>query len=235
MVGIVAAQHADRVDGRGAAGKAGRAGGVVVAAGVAVAAAAVLALHVLGAGRVDPVALTVSDYVSVPGGQALLGLAAGGLATAGAVLARSAARPGRPGAVPVLLGLWCAALAAVALFPTNVPGAAPDAAAVVHRWAGAVVFAVPPLAGLLAARRPAGSGHRPSRALWRWSAGTGAAVLAFLLAHAPAVLAGGAPFALLGLVERVTYLAMFGLLVVFGRCLAPGAPGPVPAGPRVLR
>ncbi|MBW0102596.1 DUF998 domain-containing protein [Pseudonocardia sp. KRD291] len=194
----------------------------VVAAGVAVAGTAVLALHAIGATTVDPVALTVSDYVAVPGGAALLGLAAAGLVTAGVALVRAAPRCGWPRPVAVLLALWCVALVLVAVFPTHAVGAAPDLASVVHRWAGAVVFAVPPVAGLLATRGPGGAAARAA-GLARWSAGTGVAALAFLASHAPAVLAGAPPFPLLGLVERLAYLAMLGMVVVFGRAAAPAA------------
>lgn len=200
----------------------------VVTAGVAVAASAVLALHVLGAGVLDPVALTVSDYVSVSGGRAVLGLAAAGLVAAGAALtraaltraaltrtpARAAPRVGWPRAVPVLLGAWCLALLLVALFPTHAPDAPADAAAVVHRWAGAFVFALPPVAGLLAASGTPG----PLRS---WSIAAGVAALVFLLAHAPAVLAGAPPFPLLGALERLAYLVMLGQTLVSGRAAAP--------------
>lgn len=199
---------------------------VVVTAGVTVAGAAVAALHVLGAGPVDPVALTVSDYVSVPGGPALLGLAAAGLATAGAALVRAVPGAGWPRAVALVLAAWCAALVLVAVFPTNAPGSAPDVAAVVHRWAGAAVFALPPVAGLLAARCP----YR-NRAALAWSVAAGVAALAFLLCHAPAVLAGAAPFRWLGAVERGAYLVLLVQVLVLGRATGPRVGARVPAVP----
>ncbi|MDN5916280.1 MAG: DUF998 domain-containing protein [Pseudonocardia sp.] len=210
----------------------------VVAAGVAVAGTAVLALHAIGATTVDPVALTVSDYVAVPGGPALLGLAAAGLVAAGVALLRAAPRCGWPPPVAALLAGWCVALVLVAVFPTNAAGAPPDLAAVLHRWAGAVVFTVPPVAGLLAARGPSGAAARAA-GLGRWAATTGIAAIAFLLCHAPAVLAGAPPFPLLGVVERVAYLAMLGMVLVFGRATtavpgsapAPVSPAPVPSTP----
>lgn len=242
MVPVSAVQHARHVSdgGSAAAAATGWSGASrAVAAGAGVAGAVVLALHLLGAGVIDPVALTVSDYVSIPGGYALLGLAAGGLATAGLVLIRSSQGAGWPRSVPILLVLWCVALTAVAVFPTNAIGADPDLAALVHRWAGAVVFGVPPIAGMLAARgRGAGAagssaaGSPSVRSLRNWSIGTALAGIAFLLAHAPTVLAGAPAFALLGAVERVAYLAMLGQLVVFGRCAVPGAGGPAPIGTR---
>lgn len=235
MVRGSAVQHARHVNDGGPAAAAGTGWSGparVVAAGAAVAGAVVLALHLLGAGVIDPMALTVSDYVSIPGGYALLGLAAGGLATAGLVLIRSSRGAGWPRGVPILLALWCIALTAVAVFPTNAIGADPDLAAVLHRWAGAVVFGVPPIAGMLAARGAGPAGFTRARSLRNWSIGTALAGTAFLLAHAPAVLAGAPAFALLGAVERLAYLAMLGQLVVFGRCAVPGVGGPAPTGAR---
>ncbi|WP_165438296.1 DUF998 domain-containing protein [Pseudonocardia sediminis] len=184
----------------------------VVAAGVAVAVAAVLLAHVLGAGSLDPVALTVSDYVAVPGGGVLLGLAAAGLATAGAALVRAVPGRGWPRAVAVLLSAWCVALVLVAVFPTNAPGSAPDLAAAVHRWAGAGVFALPPVAGLLVLRRTGA----PVTA-WAPTVAAGAGALVFLLCHAPAVLSGAPPFPLLGVVERVAHLLLCGQVLALGR------------------
>lgn len=195
----------------------------IAVAGVVVAAAMIAALHVAGAGRVDPVAQTVSDYVAVPAGAALLGLAAAGLIAAGlagAVTLNAAARR--------LLLVWAAAVLLVAVFPTNLPGQPPDLSAFVHRWAGALVFTLPPVAGAVGART-AGERRAPLLAA---SVAAAVAAGAFLLAHAPHVLAGAAVFAYLGLVERVAYVALLVLLVVVATPAARTA-GPIPPAPAV--
>lgn len=192
----------------------------IAAAGIGTAATAVVALHVVGAGRVDPVARTVSDYVAIPGGAALLGLAAAGLIVAALAAAMPLDTPVRR----VLL-VWCAAVLLVAVFPTNVAGEPADVAAVVHRWAGAVVFGLPPVAGLLASR--IADGVRRAR-LAAGSAVAAVTACTFLLAHAPHVLAGTGPFVWLGLVERVAYVALLGLLLLLATPGARHTAGPAP-------
>ena len=173
--------------------------------GVTVAAVVIAVLHVAGAGRVDPAVQPVSDYVAVPGGAALLGLAAVALIAAGFAGAVTLPTPSRR-----LLLLWAAAVLLVAVFPTNLPGHPPDVSAFVHRWAGALVFALPPVAGAVAART-AGARRLP---LLVASIAAAVTAGAFLLAHAPHVLAGAETFPYLGLVERVAYLALLVQLVV---------------------
>lgn len=194
----------------------------IAGAGIALAAAVIATLHVAGVGRVDPVAQTVSEYVALPGGAALLGLAAAGLIVAGlagAVTLNTTARR--------LLLVWAAAVLLVAVFPTNLPGQPPDVSALVHRWAGALVFALPPVAGAVAART-AGPRRIPLTAA---SAAAAVAAGAFLLAHAPHVLAGADVFGYLGLVERVAYATLLVLLVAIA---SPPARVPVPAPPAAV-
>lgn len=193
-------------------------------AGTALAVAVIATVHVTGVGRVDPVAQTVSDYVALPDGAALLGLAAAGLIAAGLAGAVTVGTPARR-----LLLVWVAAVLLVAVFPTNLPGQPPDVAAFVHRWAGALVFTLPPVAGAVAART-AGPRRVP---LLAGSVVAAVAAGAFLLSHVPHVLAGADAFGYLGLVERVAYAALLVLLVVVA---TPGAPeraaaGPAPAAP----
>ena len=178
----------------------------IAVAGVTVAAAVIVVLHVAGAGRVDPLAQTVSDYVVLPDGGALLGLAAAGLIAAGFAGAASLNATARR-----LLLLWGAAVLLVAVFRTNLPGQPPDVSAFVHRWAGALVFALPPVAGAVGART-AGARRVPLLAA---SVAAAVAAGAFLLAHAPHVLAGADVFGYLGLVERVAYATLLVLLLVF--------------------
>jgi hypothetical protein len=202
---------------------------LVAGTGAAVAVAAVGTLHLAGAlatPRIDALALTVSDYVALPGGYALLALAAlalGGVGVALAVAARRAAPAA--GAVPVLLSSWSAALLLVGLFPTNPPGVPADLAAGVHRYAGAWAFAALPIAVWLLGRA---LGHR---ALCGLAVAVGVAAGVFLLAHVPIVLAidiAGSPgFPLLGGVERVLYALVIVLLLVTARALRGTAPAPV--------
>ncbi|MFC7658477.1 hypothetical protein ACFQV8_21715 [Pseudonocardia benzenivorans] len=62
-----------------------------------VAAVPVLVLHVVGAGSVNPLAQTVSDYVAAPDGYALLAVSAAALAFAGLFVAVAAWRSRLPG------------------------------------------------------------------------------------------------------------------------------------------
>lgn len=177
-------------------------------------------LHVAGSTAIDPFGQTLSDYVVVPGGYALLGTGAIALAVAGLVVAAGLFRAGlpRPGLPAGLMVSWSAALVLVAVFPTNVPGAPPDLSAAVHRYAAAWVSAVLPLIGWLAARRArAAAGWAESATtLVRWSGAAGLLSCAFLVAHLP-VIAGAQPHPLLGGVERVLYAVLGVMLVATAR------------------
>src|SRR3954453_18736200 len=86
-----------------AAGRGGHRGGGGVVACVAVTVVALVVLHVDGLGTIDPVVRVISDYVALPGGYALLGVAAVALAVAVGLLAAALrpaglADPGAPGA-----------------------------------------------------------------------------------------------------------------------------------------
>ncbi|GAA4681440.1 hypothetical protein GCM10023215_13970 [Pseudonocardia yuanmonensis] len=203
-----------------------------MAAGVAIAAWAVVVLHVAGAlhtPAVDPLVHTVSDYVLLPGGHLVLAIAAVALALGGAVLAGAAARAGGSRTAVALLASWSAAMVVAGIVPTNVPGTPPDLAAAVHRYAGAWIFAVLPLAVLLLARGPAirAAGRRRVVGLALLTATLSAA---FLLAHLPIVVAGSSAFPLLGGVERVLYGAVTALLTTTALALRPSTP-PTPPTP----
>ncbi|MEU7817414.1 DUF998 domain-containing protein [Pseudonocardia sp. NPDC049154] len=197
----------------------------LVAAGVAVAGWAVLVLHVAGAlhtPAVDPLVHTVSDYVLLPGGHLVLAIAAGALALGATVLAVAARRAGGSGTAVGLLGSWAAAMVVAGVVPTNVPGTPPDLAAAVHRYAGAWIFAVLPVAVLLLARGPAVRATARRRVV-ALALVTAALSGAFLLAHLPIVVAGSPAFPLLGGVERVLYGAVTALLITTAVALRPGA------------
>lgn len=209
----------------------GLAGAVTVAA--LVAAVPVLVLHVVGAGSVNPLAQTVSDYVAAPDGYALLAVSAAALAFAGLFVAVAAWRSRLPGA-PVLAALtaaWVVGLGLVAAFPTNVAGAPADVSAVVHRWGGALVLGLAPVLALVVARGLVARGERPVL-LVRLTVATAALDAAFLLGHVPIVMLGSPGFPLLGLVERVLYALVIVLLPVIARALRP-RPALLPAGPAV--
>ncbi|MCW0214202.1 MAG: DUF998 domain-containing protein [Pseudonocardia sp.] len=198
----------------------------VVVASAAVAVGSVGALYVAGAlhrPRFDALALTVSDYVVLPHGYALLAVAAVALAAAGVALAAAARRVARTArAVPVLLLSWSAALLLVGVFPTNPPGVPADLAAGVHRYAGGWAFAALPIAVWLLGRA---LDHRALRGL---AVGAGVGAGAFLLAHVPIVLgidiAGSPGFPLLGGVERVLYALVVVVLLGTARALRPAVP-----------
>lgn len=196
--------------------------GAVVRAGIGAAVAAVAVLHLEGwlLWPLDPLDHTMSDYVAVPGGYLLLGLAAGALALVGGYLTRAAAVAGVRPAATVLLGSWSAAMVVLGIFPTNAPGLPSDVISDVHRWAGAWAFASLPLAVVLLARGPAvHPARRPT--VIRSAVLTGTLSVAFLLAHVPIVIGGSFTFPFLGGIERVLYGMVMVLLIVTARALLP--------------
>jgi hypothetical protein len=193
----------------------------VVTASVIVAFLPLGFLHVSGSGSVDPLTAVISDYVFQPGGYALLGAAAIGLAVACVALATGLRRADLPAArVPTFLFVSAAvALVLVAVFPTHTPGTSPGLVSTVHRAAGGWVFAVLPLAAWLVARR-AGSAPawQPAALPLSWAAGVAGVVSTFfLLNHVPIVIAGSPFFPFLGGVQRVLYAAVMVVLVMTAR------------------
>lgn len=184
----------------------------------------VLVLHLLGAGSVDPLAHTVSDYVAVPEGYALLAVSSAALAVAGLLVAVAAWRTRLPGApaLAALTAVWVIGLGLVAAFPTNVGGAPADVSAVVHRWGGALVLGLAPVIAMVVARGLVARGTRPVL-LVRLTVATAALDAAFLLSHVPIVVLGSPGFPLLGLVERVLYGLVIVLLPVTAGALRRGA------------
>ncbi len=158
----------------------GPVGGVFGAIGVAV--LAMLVLHLRGAGRLDPAATTVSDYVSLPGGSALLVLATLAIATATATVGVLLWRRTRAPGVTGLFGLGCAGLLASIAFPTNAMGAAVTVDTVLHRYAAGLFFVSLPVAALCALR------HLPSPVVAWLTALSVLAGIAFLISHLPLVL-----------------------------------------------
>jgi hypothetical protein len=219
--------------------------GGVVAGSVLVALLAMACLHLGSAGLVDPWHQTISDYVVVPGGYALLGAAASALAVACVMLAAALGNAGlpRPGRPAALLLSAAAALVLVAVFPTNIPGTEPGVVANVHRVAGGWVFAALPSAAWLVARRArAGAGwDANARILTLWSGVTGVLSIAFLLSHVPIVIGTSSGVPLVGGFERVLYAAVMVVMLVTARAAqlamqaartmsAASSPGSVAAG-----
>lgn len=174
-------------------------------------------LHVIGAAVIDPFHTTISDYVGVPGGFALLAVAAAALAVACTALSAALRPAGLPRAVTPanLLVSGAVALVIVALFPTNYPGTPVGVVANVHRMAGAWVFVSLPLAGWLVARRThEHENWRPSATALTWVSGITAVTSAvFLLSHLPMVVSDSLEIPLQGALERVLYaLVMLTLL-----------------------
>jgi hypothetical protein len=205
---------------------------------VATAAVAGGALHVAGSGPVDPLRTVISDYVMVPGGYALLALAAVALAAASLALAAGLFRSGlpRPGLPATLLVIGAVALLVAGAVPTNLPGQPVDVAAMIHRVAGGATFISLPLAGWLIARRAAtGSGEwRARAALLRWSGVLAGIITAgFLVAQIPIVIGGSPLFPYVGGAERLVCATVMVVLVTTARVMWTATAGAV--APRAAR
>lgn len=165
-------------------------------------------LHVASVGQLSPISHTISDYIFVRNGTGLLAVTALSLAAGSVVLLIALFRAGLPrrGLVAVLLALWSAGLAIATFFPTDPTGTPTSFSGAVHRYAGAVMFVSLPLAGWLISRR-----FIPSTTVRRLSFASGIASVVFLLAHVSVVFPGNGAV-LLGLVERVLFAILYGLL-----------------------
>jgi hypothetical protein len=202
-------------------GGRGLVGVVFGALGVAV--LAMVVLHLLGVGRLDPATTTVSDFVSLPGGAALLAVAVLGVATAAAAVLIGLLRTGLPDITrPCLLyGLGCAGLMATIAFPTNALGTAASSSTVLHRYAAAAFFVSLPIAALLTRHIV------PSAAVGWVTAISILAGVAFLVSHIPLVLPhwpGAHEIAAVlprGLAERGLLAVDLGLLAVLARSIRP--------------
>ncbi|WP_232662311.1 DUF998 domain-containing protein [Pseudonocardia sp. TRM90224] len=186
--------------------------GAFALAGVLVALVPMAALHVIGDGVVDPLWHPISDYVVVGGGYALLAWAAFALAASCLLLSTGLRISGlpRPQTPARVLISAAAALVAVAVFPTHLPGTTAGIVSNIHRAAGGWVFVALPLACWMVARRarevPVWKAMAP---VLSWASGTAGILSAvFLLSYVPIVIAGSSGIPLLGGVERVLYAAV---------------------------
>ena len=110
-------------------------------------------LHMSATSAVDPVSWTISDYVvTLPYGTPLFAMTTGALALGAGALARGLGRRTGTRTVRTLLAVWAAAVLLLAVFPTNLRGTPENVSSNIHLVAGAVVFAVLPIAGLALAR-----------------------------------------------------------------------------------
>jgi hypothetical protein len=206
------------------AGRGGHRGGGGVVACVAVTVVALAVLHVDGVGTIDPVVRVISDYVALPGGYALLGVAAVALAVAVGLLA-AALRPAGladPGAPAALLGAASGGLAVAAVFPTNEPGTSAGLVADLHRLAGLVVLVALPVGAWEIARRAARTASwRRSAPLLGWAAGAVCLLsAAFLLGNViPIVISDSPFFTALGALQRVLYAVVMVVLLLLVRAV----------------
>jgi Protein of unknown function (DUF998) len=184
----------------------------VVFGSLGVAVLAIVVLHLLGAGHLDPATTTVSDYVSLPGGALLLATAVLAVALATAAVPIGLLRAGLPTTLCWPFGLGCAGLVATIAFPTNALGTAESPATVLHRCAAGLFFVSLPIAAMMVLRQ------LPNRLVRLGTAASVVTGVLFLISHIPLVLPGwpGAPeiAALLprGLVERVLLTVDIALL-----------------------
>ena len=219
------------------AGRGGHRGGGGVVACVAVAVVALAVLHVDGAATIDPAIRVISDYVALPGGYALLGVAAVALAVAAGLLAAALRPTGLvdPAAPATLLGTASGALVAVAVFPTNDPGTSAGLVANLHRMAGLVVLVTLPLGAWLVARRAVRTpAWRASAAVLGWVTVAGCVLSAgFLLSNILIVISGSPFFTALGALQRVLYAVVMVVLLLLARAVRTAAAAARPADARL--
>ncbi len=162
-------------------------------------------LHLSATGPVEPTTWTISDYVvTLPYGTPLFGMTTGALAIGAVALTRGLVAITGTRTVRVLLAVWAAAMLGLSIFPTNMRGTPQDVSSNIHLIAGAVVFAVLPVIGLLVVRRQrALTGRSSTTIVTKWiSVISGVLSLALILNRMPGVI--GMPELMLppGLLQR---------------------------------
>ncbi|MFW6597088.1 DUF998 domain-containing protein [Propionibacteriaceae bacterium Y2011] len=209
----------------------------------AVALLPMVAVHLAGAERVDPIDQPISHYAFVPTGyemillgSVLLAVAALAIGTAIARTARRAQRSGRAGLIApaLLLGTFVVAMMLVGVFPTDRPGTLgdPSTSALIHRWAASYAFAVMPIIGLLVSRSRMIT-VRQRRQLRGLSLAVLAGTALVFAIHFP-LAAAGSHIPMFGLIERIGFVVMVAFLVVLSGMLRPVQPADLPPTPARL-
>lgn len=126
-----------------------------------------ICLHVIAAGKTNPMNMTLSNYVFTEGAEWMFGIsltcmAVGGI---GALLSLSVRTLSRGRTIQAALWLSISGLLVAAAFPTD-PGVALSLSAEIHRIAAGVVFCCVPLAALLIAARSARHPHLAGTRKW---------------------------------------------------------------------
>ncbi|MFC4942563.1 DUF998 domain-containing protein [Pseudonocardia sp. GCM10023141] len=191
-------------------------------AGAAVAIALIGALHVVAAGQVDPVRLTISQYALGPYGWlfdvGVVGLAVGSALVLVALIRADVLRPAS--VATVLTGAWVLGLLAVVAFEKTNWSVGPSLSGSIHRYASVVAFLALPVAAILIARR--GRRRPGSRRFASWTGGLGILALAWfavilvVVAIAPSLDVSWWQLLPLGLVERGMALTDVAAVVVLG-------------------
>lgn len=193
----------------------------VVRLGVAVAVLAGLTTSVVGG---EPVNGMLSDAVHVPGGGVWLATCVAGLGLVALGTALTAHRRLPAGAlrslVLGLLTLWAVGLAAVAAFPTDLPGVGVTPAGRVHQGAAGVVVLVPSALAVVVATACVA---RVARALYVAAVGVTGLGALFLAMHLPVVLDGDVAVVGVGLVERLLMAAVVGTALLTTSALTTSA------------
>jgi hypothetical protein len=164
----------------------------------------------------------ISDYVALPGGYVLLGVAAIALAVAVGLLA-AALRPAglADASAPVALhGTASGGLVVAAVFPTNDLGTSAGFVADLHRLAGLVVLVALPVGAWMVARRAARTASwRASAPVLGWAAGAvGLLSAAFLMGNVVPIVISDSPFFTgLGALQRVLYAMVMVVLLLLAR------------------
>ncbi|AEA27720.1 hypothetical protein Psed_5592 [Pseudonocardia dioxanivorans CB1190] len=136
--------------------------------GVALAIVLVGALHVVSAGRVDPVRRTISEYALGPDAWlfdvGVIALAVGSLAVLVA-LARTRVLGPLSGAT-VMLAVWVLGMVTVVVFEKTNWAVGPSVGGYIHRYASLVAFLALPIGGLLVARGQRGRSESFAARVW---------------------------------------------------------------------
>ncbi|WP_209670841.1 DUF998 domain-containing protein [Amycolatopsis magusensis] len=182
-------------------------------------------LHIRLSAEVSPLWRTLSEYVNA-GAAPIFGVMCLALAAGSLALLVGIARARRGGAVPVLLGFWCAGLVVCGLVPVDADGAARTLSGQLHNGGAVLAFLSLPLAGWLLTRRSdAHCPWEPRRTTIRRLSVASAVTLGVVLASFAWIMSTGPadPVVTLGLFERVLFAVDLALLLTMTRPLLSSA------------